>query len=173
MTSGAPCQMYWDGEALKPVDPYWLRRALKEFTTGEIYRIVDQPERSTKSHNHLFAAIEDTWKNLPPLMAERFSSPKSLRKYCLIKAGHCFSDSIACPSHSDALRVAAFVRGNDEFAVVTVQKNVVTRYTAKSIAQNAMEKADFQKVKDAVLQILSELIGVAKHELSKNAGAAA
>lgn len=173
MSRGAPIEAIWDGEIFRPINPYWVRRADKEFIKGEVLRLVNQPERSTKSHNHLFAAVEDTWRNLPPLMAERFNSPEALRKYALVKAGHCFSESIACPSHDDALRVASFVRGNDEFAVVTVQKNMVTRYTPKSMAHSAMSSDEFKKVKDDVLRVLSELIGVAKQELSDNAGKAA
>jgi len=64
MTSGVPIEMVWDGEAMRPVSPYWLRRADKEFVRGEIYRIVDQPERSHKSHAHFFAAINEVITNL-------------------------------------------------------------------------------------------------------------
>lgn len=173
MSSESPVELVWTGEVFRPTAPYWVRRADKQFARGEVLSMAHRAQRSSKSHNHLFAAVEDTWRMLPPLMAERFNSPESLRKYALIKSGHCFSDSITCPSHADALRVAAFVRGNDEFAIVTVQKNVVTRYTAKSMSHTAMSKEEFRKAKDDVMDVLSKLLGVAKQELSDNAGRAA
>lgn len=173
MSGGAPIESIWDGEVFRPVSPYWARRADKQFARGEVLRLIDNPERSTNSHNHLFAAVEEAFKNLPPLMAERFSSPEALRKYALVKSGHCYSESVTCPSHADALRVAAFVRGDDEFAVITVKKNVVTRFRPKSQSRRAMSKEEFQKSKDDVLRVVSEMLGVAKQELSDAADKAA
>lgn len=172
MSDCAPIHAFWDGEVFRPESPYWQRRADKRFAKGEVLRLTHNPERSTSSHQHLFAAIDEAFANLPPLLAERFTSPEALRKYCLIKAGHCFSESITCPSHADALRVCRFVQGADAFALVTVNKSVVTRFWAKSIAYRALDKKDFQTVKDNVLRVLSEMIGVAKQELS-DAGKAA
>jgi hypothetical protein len=165
MTSGAPIEAAWDGEVFRPVSPYWVRRADKDFSKGEVLRLVNQQARSTNSHNHYFAAVASAWENLPPLVAERFNSPDALRKYALIKGGYCTSDSITCPSHADALRVAAFVRPTDEFALVTVTKNVVTRYIAKSQSYREMDKKTFAESKDRVLEIIAELIGVTSAEL--------
>ena len=173
MSADSPIECTWNGEVFTPTSPYMQRRADKQFGKGEILRLLHNPERSTKSHNHLFAAVEDTWRQLPPLMAERFTSPDALRRYALIKSGHCYSNSITCPSHADALRVAAFVRSNDEFSIVTVEKNVVTKYTAKSMAYTAMSKDEFKKAKEDVLGVLANILGVAKGELSDNAGRAA
>lgn len=172
MSSGAPIECFWTGEVFQPTGPYWVRRADKDYVKGEVYRMADQPERSINSHNHYFVSVQNAWENLPPLMAERFSSPDSLRKYALIKAGFCTSESIVCPSHADALRVEKFVQSADAFALVTVKKNVVTRYVAKSQSYKAMGKAEFAASKDKVLDVLAELIGVAKQELS-DAGRAA
>ncbi len=171
MSSG-PINCYWTGEVFAPVSPYWARRADKEYGRGEVLRMIDQPERSTNSHNHYFAAIQSAWESLPPLLAERFNSADALRKYALIKGGHCHSDSITCPSHADALRVAAFVRGTDEFALVIVKKGLVTRYTPKSQSYRSMSKAEFQQSKDDVLRVISELLGTSQTELT-DAGKAA
>lgn len=165
MSSGAPIEATWNGEVFQPISPYWARRADREFAKGEVLRLVNEPQRSTNSHNHYFAAVENAWHNLPPLMAERFNSPDALRKYALVKAGFCNSDSVTCPSHADALRVAAFVRPMDEFALVTVNKNVVTRFVPKSQSYKAMSKADFQASKTRVLEIIADLIGVSANEL--------
>lgn len=165
MTSAAPIECVWTGDVFQPITPYWGRRAAKDYVKGEVYRLVDVPVRSTNSHNHFFAAVDNAWHNLPPLMAERFNSPDALRKYALIKGGYCTSESVTCPSHADALRVAAFARPMDEFALVTVKKCVVTRYTAKSQSYKAMGKKEFQESKDKVLNIIAELIGVSGNEL--------
>lgn len=165
MTGGGVIEAVWTGEVFQPTSPYWVRRADKEYAKGEVLRIAHVPQRSASSHNHFFASVQSAWENLPPLMAERFNSPDALRKYCLIKSGFCTSDSITCPSHADALRVAAFVRPADEFALITVLKNVVTRYTAKSQSFQAMGKAEFASSKDRVLDVLAEMIGVTTNEL--------
>lgn len=165
MSIHAPIECAWDGEVFRPTGPYWVRRADKEYAKGEVLWLVNEEERSHKSHAHYFAAISNAWSNLPPLVAERFNSPDALRKYALIKGGYCTSDSITCPSHADALRVAAFVRPADEFALVTVSKNIVTRYVAKTQSYRGMDKKTFAESKDRVLDIIAELIGVTRGEL--------
>lgn len=172
MTDRAPIEAIWDGEAFKPVSAYWARRADRQYARGEVLRMIDQPERSSASHNHFFAAVENAFQSLPPLMAERFPSSEHLRKYALVKSGHCYSESITCPSHADAMRVAAFARGGDEFSLVTVSKNVVTRFTPKSQSYRSMDKAEFAKSKEDVLRVIAEMLDVSKSELS-NAGEAA
>ena len=57
------------------------------------------------------------------------------------------------------MRVAAFVRPLDDFAVVETDGLVVTVYTAKSQSMRAMGKKTFQESKDAVLRVIAELIG--------------
>lgn len=165
MTTGGPIEAIWNGEHFAPISPYWVRRADKQFARGEVLRLIDEPERSNRSHNHFFASVQNAFDSLPPLWAERFNSPDALRKYCLIKAGFCFSDSITCPSHADALRVAAFVRGADEFALVDVKKSVVTRYTAKSQSYKAMGRDEFKASKEGVLRVLAETLEVTTSEL--------
>lgn len=172
MSERSPIQCIWDGRAFTPVSDYWIRRAAKDYGEGEVIRMVELPDRSSASHNHFFASVESAWSSLPPLMAERFPSAEHLRKYALIKAGYCYSDSITCPSHADAMRVMAFAKARDEFSLVTVNKNVVTRYTAKSQNFRAMGKIEFQASKDGVLQVIADMLEVSKSELS-SAGEAA
>lgn len=166
MTERAPIPCMFDGEAFKPVSPYWIRRAAKDYGQGEVVRMIEQPERSGASHNHFFVSVENAWQSLPPLLAERWPSAEHLRKYCLIKAGYCYSDSIVCPSKADAMRMAAFARAGDEFALVDVTRNVVTRYRAKSQSYRAMGKAEFQASKDAVLDVIAGILDVSKTELA-------
>jgi hypothetical protein len=172
MTERTPIPCMFNGEAFQPVSPYWERRANREYGKGEVVRLVDQPERSGASHNHFFASVESAWESLPPLLAERWPSSKHLRSYALIKAGYCDIDNVVCASHADAMRVAAFTRAGDEYALVDVKKNVVTRYRAKSQSYRSMGKEEFQASKDAVLRIIAEILDISRQELA-DAGRAA
>lgn len=175
MSERPPIECTWDSAAsvFRPTSPYQGRVASKHYGAGEVVRLMELPERSNASHNHLFAAIENTFQSLPPLLAERWPTVTHFRKYVTIKAGHCFSDSITCPSHADALRVAAWARKLDEFALVDVTGKVVTRFSAKSLSYRAIgDKKEFQRIKDKILEVLADQIGVTSGELSR-AGEAA
>lgn len=165
----APVEMYWDGEGLKPMNDYWRKRATKAFEPGVVYHIADQGERSHKTHAHYFAALNEAWNNLPESLADHFPSVEHLRKYALIKAGFFDSHSVTCDTEDDAERIQAFMEPVDEFAVIDRMGRVVTRYTAKSQSYRAMGKEDFAKSKEAVLGVLSEIIGA---DISKETKAA-
>lgn len=164
-----PCQ--WDGEALVPHRGF-AKRADEQFVVGERYTIDVVEERSAKSHAHYFASINEAWSNLPEDQVERFPTAEHLRKWCLIKAGYADSCQIVAASRAEALRLAAFIRPMDTYAVVTVEGPVVTRWTAHSQSMRAMGKKVFQESKDAVLGILAGLIGVTADELTKQGEAA-
>lgn len=172
MTTSAPITMAWDGEAMHPAGKFWAHKADEAFVIGETYRIVEHNDRSTNSHNHFFASLQSGWENLPEIYAEQFPTSEHLRRYALIKSGFCDSQTLVCESRAAALRTAAFMRPLDEFALVTIRDVVVTVYRAKSQSRKAMGKEDFQKSKDAVLDIVSDLIGVRKDALAE-AGKAA
>lgn len=168
MSGRAVIDCFWDGQVFKPVNPYMVRRAAKEFTEGEIVHLADQPERSLKSHAFYFASVNTAWRNLPAVDSERFPSPSHLRRYALIKAGFFNSQSMPCGSESAARRFAAFVRPMDEFAVVDVRGSVVTVYTAKSQSVKAMGREEFNRSKEAVLEVLADMIGVTRADLEKS-----
>lgn len=160
-----PIECFWDGDAFRPINDWWKSRARRQFTEGEVYHLADQPERSSRSHNHYFASVAEAWKNLPDALAERFPTADHLRRYALIKAGYCDSTTMVCSSKAEAQRVASFIRPTDEFGIVIVTEATVTRYAAKSQSMRAMGKDEFQKSKDAVLGIISEMIGVERKAL--------
>lgn len=168
MTTDVAIEFCWTGEVMQPITGWWTRRAARQFTVGEVYTLANQPERSLRSHNHYFASVAEAWKNLPDQMAERFPTPDHLRRYALIKAGYCNSQSMPCPSEAAALRFAAFIRPIDEFALVTVDNCVVNLFSAKSQSIKAMGRQDFQKSKDKTLDIIADMIGVTKKELESS-----
>jgi hypothetical protein len=168
--SAPPMQFKWDGEVFRPKHP---KLADKHFVIGETYVLEKRHDRSHASHSHFFAAVHEAWANLPEDVAERFPTEDHLRKYALVKAGFRDEHSIACSSKAEAQRVAAFVRPIDDYAVVVVNGAQVLCYTAKSQSYRAMGRAEFQRSKDAVLEILAAMIGNTKKALEQNAGKAA
>lgn len=168
----APLTYAWDGEAFAPL-PRFAKHADKEFVIGQNYRLEVQEERSAISHRHYFASLHEAWLNLPEVHAERFATEEHLRKYALIKAGYRDERSIVCASKAEAQRVAAFIRPMDEYAIVTVHDATVIVYTAKSQSSKAMGKQAFQESKQAVLDIVSQLIGVPQTTLEREGQRAA
>lgn len=137
------------------------------YTDREEYRLGVIEERSQNSHNHFFAMVAEAWENLPEDRAARFPTSEHLRKYCLIKSGYADERSIVTASNGEALRVAAFIKPMDTYAIVTVSGPVVRVYTAKSQSRKAMGAKDFQASKTAVLDMISALIGVTPAQLEK------
>lgn len=173
MSEAAPIAFIWDGEVMRPASPVWARRADKQFVIGAIHHLVQEEPRSGSSHGHYFAVLTEAWRNLPEALAEQFPSVEHLRKYALIEAGFCNVSSMPCAGEAGAQRVADFIRPLADYATVTAHKNIITVRTAKSQSYRAMGKADFQRSKEAVLEIVSAMIQVAREELADAAGKAA
>ena len=114
---------------------------------------------------HYFACIHQAWLNLPEEMADQFPTEEHLRAYALIKTGYCDSNTLVCSSKAEAQRTAAFLKPIDSFAVVTVKDNVVIRYSAQSQSMRAMNRDDFQRSKEAVLDIISAMTKTSRKEL--------
>lgn len=156
----------WDGEAMRPLSP---RLADKEYVVGQVYRLEHREERSSASHAHYFACINEAWQSLPEWLARRFPTPEHLRKYALIRAGYRDERSIVCSSKAEAQRLASFIRPMDDFAAVSTNGPVVVVWTAKSQSTKAMGRKEFQASKDAVLGVLAEMIGTTADSLKRAA----
>lgn len=165
-----PVKFRWTGSVMEPVS---LAVASRYYTEGEEYRLVPDYERSLSSHRHYFAALREAWLNLSAELEQDFPTAEHLRHYALIKTGWCNERALVCSSKAEALRVAAFLRPANEFAIVLTAKAVVSEFTARSQSYKAMGKADFEKSKADVLDYVAGLIGLTADELKKNSGAAA
>ncbi len=170
--NSAPIIYQWEGDAMKPMARF-AKVCDAQFTIGEHYRLEVIEERSGNSHSHYFVSVSEAWKNLPEDIAERYLTPHHLRKWALIKCGYADERSIVTASKAEALMVAAFIGPMDEHAVIIASECVVTVYTAKSQSYRAMGKETFQQSKEAVLGLLSSMVGVQPSELSENAGTSA
>jgi hypothetical protein len=100
------------------------------------------------------------WHSLPESAAAQFPTSEHLRKFALIKCGYANHRQFVASSKAEALRIAAFVRPTDEYAVVSVDGNIVNQWTAQSQNMRAMGKQAFQASKEAVLDYIGALLGV-------------
>jgi hypothetical protein len=164
MDTAPPEPFQWDGEAMRPLRP---KRADAFYAVGERYIMAPVAQRSDATHKHEFAWLREAWMNLPENLAERFPTSEHLRKWALIRAGYSDSHTITCASKAEALRVAAFIRPIDEFAVVITNGATVTRYTAKSQSRRAMGAKDFQDSKSKIMDIVAGMIGVESKQLAE------
>lgn len=171
MSAAPPIATRWDGEAFVPL-PHVARLADEHFVIGEVYHLVEQQERSPKSHRHYFCMIKEAWENLPD-DETRWPTPEHLRKWALIRAGYADHEQIVCATKAEAVRWWPILSKADTFSVVVPRGPVVTVYRAKSQSMKAMGKQDFQASKDAVLQIVADLISVTPQTLEERAGMAA
>lgn len=160
----------WDGEALRPLRP---RFADREYVVGETYLIEPTLDRSDASHRHQFAWLANAWANLPEAVSDLYPTTEHLRKAALIDAGYFNETILDAGTNAAALRVAAVMRNDDEFARVVVRGPLVVRRTAKSQKRNEMSGKDFQDAKTKVLEIVSTMLGVAPEALTENARSAA
>ena len=159
----------WNGEAMIPARP---KAADKEYVIGRRYWLDEVSERSWISHQQQFAWIGEAWANLPENLADLYPTPEHLRKRALIQAGFYTEAVIDAGSKAAALRMAAYARGEDEFAAVFVRGPLVIVRKAKSQRMHGhdrMDKAEFERSKTAILEVIAEMIGVDPKTLEKAA----
>lgn len=156
----------WDGEHFAPLGRY-RKVCDQDFVVGQVYTLETVLERSGNTHRHFFARVHDLWLTLPEGVAERFPSSEHLRKFALIKAGYADQRSVVCANEHEAWKVASFVAPIDSYAVVEVTQNIVTIYSAQSQSLKAMDAKRFQQSKTAVLDIISDMLGVTRTEAER------
>ena len=171
-----PFPFIWDGEAMKPTSSFWAKKADERFVIGMRYTMLEHHERSAASHAHFFAAINDAWMNLPDHLALQFPTAEILRQHALIMTGYRRERKFIASSAAEARKIALWLHPqsiSDDYAIISVNKNVVIEWKAKSQSYRRMAKGQFQKSKEAVLGFLASLIEVTPAELSAAAGQAA
>lgn len=155
----------WNGEAMVPLQRFH-NLANAEFVVGERYRCEVQEDRSWVSHRHQFAWLHDAWLSLPEHIATRFRNEDQLRKHGLIAFGFCDSTTVVCASKAEAERWYGHLRKREPDTVIEIKGCVLIQYTAHSQARNAMDRATFQRSKDAVLEYVANLLDVEKKDLA-------
>ena len=167
-----PVIFQWDGDNMAPLKRF---KSLcdKQYVVGQTYPLIVEEIRSRASHDHYFAALHNAWLNLPETIAERYATETHLRKWCLIRAGYHDEKSFVCSSKAEAIRLAAFIKPIDDYAVVVVSEAVVKVFTALSQSKRAMGAKVFQESKDRVLGVVANMVGVTPAALKAEAGEAA
>lgn len=157
----------WDGEAMHPSTPRQLMIANAGFVVGCKYALAEYSERSARSHRFYFATIRELWLNMPESLSPQYPNPEVLRKHALIRCGYANKEQLVCRSNADAMRVAAFLKPADEYAIIEVNGAVVTRWTAQSQNMRAMDRATFQESKSAVLDWIADQVGVTAQDAAR------
>lgn len=166
--SAMPMIFQWSGDAMEP-----LRRfhnvANEQFVVGQTYRLVEEAERSEVSHRHEFAWLKSAWMSLPENMADDFPTSEHLRKRALVATGFYDEQIIDAGTQAAALRVAMGVRSfpGEDFSHVVTRGGLVVIRRPKSQSRRAMDKAEWQASKTAILEWVAALIEVTPEQLSK------
>lgn len=164
-----PVLFQWRDGAMVPATGHWQREADRQFKPGFRYRMVEEAERSTISHNHEFAWLKTAWLSLPDALYDQYPSPEHLRKFALIAKGHCTMVQHACASVAEAERLAVILKPYDTYALVRQRGPVVTVYTAVSQSRRAMGGPMFQRSKQDILDYVADLLGVDAESMTEAA----
>ena len=163
----SPQPFVWtDDGVMKPLRP---RAADGIYVVGEEYWLDIWEPRSSASERHEFAWIREAWRNLPETVAELYPSPEHLRKRSLIQAGYYDETIVDVGNTAGALRVAMAWRGRDDFAYIVTRGPLVVVRTAKSQSRRAMDRQTFQASKTAIMEIISNMVGVTPAQLESKA----
>lgn len=174
MPADFPVLLTYEGDGLfSAANAFWRARCDQQFVIGEVYPMARYEDRSYASHNHEFAWLKTAWENLPEELAEQYPSPETLRKKALVQCGFFDETIVDAGTKAAALRVAAAFRAREEFSCIVVRGPLVIIRSAKSQSRRSMAKGEFQASKQAILELISGLLGVTPETLSKNAGKAA
>lgn len=161
-----PLPYEWTGDSWQ-VMPGFQKQADQLFTIGERMRLAPVEDRSDITHGHQFAWLRDAWASLPEALTDRFPSPAVLRKWALIQSGFCTVTDHVCQFKTEARRTAEILRAQtDDYAVVLIEGTVVRVLKAKSQKRSAMDKAEFQASKAAIMDVVAGLLDVEPETLA-------
>lgn len=170
--SRAPIILRYEGDGeFRVLSSYWAARADREFVVGETYKMAEQHDRSSASHNHYFASIAKGHGNLPGELLEIYPSTEHLRKKALIRKGYRDEREYVCASKAAALELVRTIRVLDDYAIIEARENVVRIWTAKSQSVKAMGPKEFQESKQAVLDFIDDLLGVERGATARSEAA--
>jgi hypothetical protein len=169
-----PLVFKWDGEAMLPRAP---KQAAKQYAVGRYYLLDvldEQWDEKTESFRRVyFLMVSEAWRNLPETIADRFPNARRLRKWALIKTNYANEQDLVCESVADALRFTNYLSRVQPESVVTCKGNVIKIWTARSQRRQSISTQDFMDSANAVLDLLSDLIGTSVRDLRRNADRAA
>jgi hypothetical protein len=113
-----------------------------------------------RARRFFFAALRDAHASLPDALKDRFPNAEVLRKQALIAVGHCDVMTLAVGSKAAAPQIAAAFQLKDAYCLATVRGDVVTVYTARSMARRVLLKKEFLAVAEKVFAWIAETTGI-------------
>ncbi len=107
-----------------------------------------------------FATVRDVHRNLTDELRQRWPSPETLRKNALIAAGWCDTMQVIAGSKAAAPGIANAFKAKDQYCIVDVRGEVLTVYTARSMARRALPRPQFKEVAELAYQWLEQETGI-------------
>jgi hypothetical protein len=135
--------------------------------------MIEWDDKAEAFRKMYFAAVREAWLNLPEHLAGSFLTPEQLRKWALVKCGYADEQSVVLESMLDALRYCNYLTRAKPNSVVVCKGNALKIWTARSQKRKVMKPQEFKESANAVLDLLSDMIGTRVTELKRNAGRAA
>jgi hypothetical protein len=129
----------------------------------------DPNEHSDAARARYFALLKVAHDNLPDSWRALCPTVEHLRKYLLVKVGHCETSTIHCGSARAAGDMALMAKRLDTFCVADLRGSMLTVSVARSQRKQVHPKADFLRVSEQVLHVASELLGVDVAQLTRAA----
>jgi hypothetical protein len=121
--------------------------------------VLDDKPRSIASHRNYFAQLHEIYLNLPHRVTDRLNFDQ-FRKHALIKTGWRDETSHPCATRAEAERWASRLRRLvTDYAIIFIDGNTVTVWTAKSQSMRDMGKIAFRKSRDDVEAYARDLLG--------------
>jgi hypothetical protein len=158
--------MRFTGNGFRPVSNSGQVRLETEFKPDQIYSLVQAHDVTRRARGFYHHCLMEAWRNLPEIMRDELPSKDHLRKFCLIKAGHCTVRKDIYFNAAAAEIAAAHFKEEDSYCIVVVNGNIVTIYRAKS--ETTLKGRAWRELKERVLQEASVLIGVDVTSLVKS-----
>jgi len=107
-----------------------------------------------------FACIRDSHANLRDDDLARFPSSEHLRKHALIAAGWCDVMTVVAGSKAAAPGIAHAIQSKDRYCVIIINGDVLTVYTARSMARRSLKKPQFLDVAEKAFAWIARTTGV-------------
>jgi hypothetical protein len=107
-----------------------------------------------------FATLRDVHANLRDEFRDRWPNAEIMRKHVLIAIGYCDAMTVAVGSKAAAPAVANAFKMQNQYCIATVRGDVVTIFTARSMARRALPKKEFRDVVEKVFAYIAAQTGI-------------
>ena len=125
--------------------------------------------RSLPHHNLFFAKVKKLWENLPESEEERFPTAERLRKYLLVRAGHC--ERLFSPLEHVETMVPFFklLAGFEDDLFFASKPDGVVALKAKTIEHAKVDQDEFLQIDKRVNDVIAREFGINTDELMTSA----